>query len=121
MRRTPAGRRPFATWTYGLHVSIEYDATSAPNAEQALAGLTPARVVHVEDEETNAFPTRFDARFESMRRLGAFAQAHPIFESFLRRDLRLTAPPGQLTVAFGGDSRGATARRHGAGDRRVRK
>jgi cytokinin dehydrogenase len=82
MRRTPSGRRPFATWSYGLHVSVEYD-TSAPNADQALAGLTPSRLVHVEDDETNAFPARFDARFESMRRLGAFAQAHPIFESFL--------------------------------------
>jgi cytokinin dehydrogenase len=82
-RRTPAGRRPFATWTYGLHLSVEHDANQAPPAEQALASLTPARLVHVEDDETRAFPSRFDGRFESMRRLGAFAQAHPIFESFL--------------------------------------
>ena len=82
-RRTPAGRRPFATWTYGLHVSVEHDANAAPTAEQALAGLAPSRVVYVEDDETSAFPTRFDGRFESMRRLGAFAQPHPIFESFL--------------------------------------
>lgn len=66
MHRTPVGRRAFATWTYGLHVSIEYNATSPPNAEQALAGLTPARIGHVE-EETSAFPTRFDACFESIR------------------------------------------------------
>jgi cytokinin dehydrogenase len=83
MRRTPSGRRPFATWTYGLHVSIEHNANDAPSAEQALAGLTPSRVVHVEDDEARAFPSRFDARFESMRRLGAFAQPHPIFESFI--------------------------------------
>ncbi len=83
MRRTPSGRRPFATWTYGLHVSIEHDANDAPSVEQALAGLTPARLVHIEDDEARTFPPRFDARFDSMRRLGAFAQPHPIFESFL--------------------------------------
>lgn len=83
MRRTPSGRRPFADWTYGLHVSVEYDANTPPSREQALAGLTPWRVVHVEDDETSTFPTRFDTRFESMRKLGAFAQPHPIFESFI--------------------------------------
>jgi FAD/FMN-containing dehydrogenase len=83
MRRTPSGRRPFATWIYGLHVSIEYGATNAPAAESALAGLTPSRLVHIEDDEAGAFPARFDARFESMRRLGAFAQPHPIFECFI--------------------------------------
>ena len=55
MHRTPVGRRAFATWTYGLHVSIEYNATSPPNAEQALAGLTPAHIGQVADEETSAF------------------------------------------------------------------
>jgi cytokinin dehydrogenase len=82
-RRTPSGRRPFATWTYGLHVSVEHDASEAPAPEQALAGLAPWRLVHVDDDETHAFPSRFDARFEAMRRLGAFEQAHPIFEGFL--------------------------------------
>jgi FAD/FMN-containing dehydrogenase len=83
MRNTPAGRRPFAQWFYALHVGIEYEPGNAPEAATVLAGLRPYRVVHTEDNETARFPLRFDPRFESMIRMGAFEQAHPVFECLL--------------------------------------
>lgn len=83
MRNTPVGRRPFAQWFYTLHVGIEYEPGSAPEAATVLQGLSPYRVVHTEDNETARFPLRFDPRFESMLRTGAFAQAHPLFECLL--------------------------------------
>ena len=82
-RNTPAGRRPFAQWFYALHVGIEYEPDNAPEASTALEGLRPYRVVHMEDNETARFPLRFDPRFESMLRTGAFEQAHPLFECLL--------------------------------------
>jgi cytokinin dehydrogenase len=83
MRNTPVGRRPFAQWFYALHVGIEYEPGNVPEASTALEGLRPYRVVHVEDNETPRFPLRFDPRFETMHRTGAFQQAHPLFECLL--------------------------------------
>lgn len=83
LRKTPAGRRPFAHWFYGLYISIEYEPGAAPEASSALAGLHYYRRIHVEDDDSANFPARYDPRFEMIRRTGAMQQPHPIFECIL--------------------------------------
>lgn len=85
LRNGPQGRRPFGLWFYGLHLSWEYgaDGQERPEAERALAGLSPYRLVHVEDGETAAFQDRYQPRFQAMRALGAWEQPHPWVEAFL--------------------------------------
>jgi cytokinin dehydrogenase len=84
LRKTPSGRRLFAVWSYALHVSFEHEGT-VPTAARALDGVRGHRVVQVEDDPSSDFLARYDARFDMMRRLGAFDQPHPIFECFLPR------------------------------------
>jgi cytokinin dehydrogenase len=79
MRNTPAGRRPFAKWLYGLHVSIEHHG-APPSAKVALAGLNQRWVVHEEDNDQASFAARADPRFEMMTQTGAFSQPHPWLE-----------------------------------------
>lgn len=82
MRNTPLGRRPFAKWLYGLHVSIEHDG-AAPSATDALVGLNQRWVVHEEDNDQASFAARADPRFEMMTQTGAFAQPHPWLECLM--------------------------------------
>ncbi len=73
------GRRPFSHWLYGLQVGIEYQ-DQPPEAEQALAGLDPWKVVHVQDDDVVTHLERYQPRFEGMRRSGAWNQLHPWLE-----------------------------------------
>jgi cytokinin dehydrogenase len=82
MRNTPIGRRPFAKWFYGLHVSVEHDG-APPSANEALAGLKQRWVVHEEDNDQASFAARADPRFEMMMQTGAFSQPHPWLECLL--------------------------------------
>lgn len=75
-------RRPFARWSFGLHVSRGFD-TSPITDDQALSGLAFDRVVHAEDDDLSGFSSRYDVRFEAMRATGAWTQIHPWFEVLL--------------------------------------
>lgn len=104
LRATPHGRGPFAQWFYGLHVTVEHEPGSAPEAGQVLAGLDPYRLVHVEDGDTVAFAARYDSRFTGMRRSGAWEQPHPWVEAMLPGDTvheLLAAILDVLPLAFG--------------------
>jgi cytokinin dehydrogenase len=71
----------FVTWFFPLHVAIEFD-----EREPALPdGIAPYRVLAVEDDEIGFFPGRHDARFELMRKVGAWRQAHPYVSAFIDR------------------------------------
>jgi cytokinin dehydrogenase len=80
-------RRPSDTgtrlqWLYGLQIGIEYDQT-APERAAALAGLSPAQVVHVDDETAAEFAARYQPRFDGMHRSGAWQQLHPWLECLI--------------------------------------
>ena len=77
-------RRPGATgarlqWLYGLQLGFEH-AEAAPERAAALAGLSPAHVVHVDDETAGEFAARYQPRFDGMHRSGAWQQLHPWLE-----------------------------------------
>jgi cytokinin dehydrogenase len=99
LRNTPDGRRPFGVWFFGLMFSYEYGTgpTAPPPApEAALADLRPYRTVNVEDDDTPAFLDRYQPRFRTMRRLGAWDQPHPWVEAFLDLPAARGLLPGLL-------------------------
>jgi len=79
LRGTHGRRSAFATWFYPLHVCIEYEA--AP--PELPPGLSPYRIVHVEDDLTSYFPARHDVRFQAMKRLGAWDRPHPAVSALI--------------------------------------
>jgi cytokinin dehydrogenase len=85
LRNGPQGRRPFGLWFYGLHLSWEHGPAGPErlDAETALAGLRPYRVVHVEEGQTAAFQDRYQPRFQFMRALGGWTEPHPWVEAIL--------------------------------------
>jgi cytokinin dehydrogenase len=80
LRNVPGGRRPFARWFYGLHLSIEHDAGAPPDRATILEGLEPRWCVHEEENDAAAYVARADPRFEAMAKGGAFAMSHPWLE-----------------------------------------
>jgi cytokinin dehydrogenase len=98
LRSTPAGRRPFSQWFYGLHVSVEHDVGAAPEPERALAGLRPYRVVNVDDDDTARFASRYDLRFEGMRRSGGWNEAHPWLEAMFTPESFVETVPRLLEM-----------------------
>ena len=87
LRRGPDGRRQaLRHWLYGLHVTTASAGGTAETDVALLAGLRHARVLHVEDDDLAPFYSRYDMRFEGMRAMGAWAQAHPWFEVLLPAD-----------------------------------
>jgi cytokinin dehydrogenase len=99
LRKGPAGRRqPLTVWSYGLHVSVEYSEGEPPRAEDVLAGLTPTKLIHVEDDSAEAFACRYDFRFEVMRATGAWEQQHPWLECVLPLDAALRVIPRALAA-----------------------
>lgn len=96
LRKNPSGRRvPFALWSYGLHVSTEYE-NNVPDADSLLSQLNPDRVAHVEHDDTIEFANRYDVRFEAMRVMGSWEQAHPWFECLIPTDIAAKLVPGIL-------------------------
>jgi cytokinin dehydrogenase len=79
LRGTHGRRAAFATWFYPLQVCLEYENTQP----ELPAGLSPYRIVHVEDDLTSYFPTRHDVRFESMKRLGSWDRPHPAVSALI--------------------------------------
>jgi len=74
-------RSGFAHWFFPLHVAIEFDG-SPPELPDEVA---PYRILATEDDAIEFFPARHDARFEMMRRTGAWEQAHPYVSAFVDR------------------------------------
>lgn len=117
LRAGPRGRSPFAQWFYALHVTVEHEPGCAPEAAELLAGLGVFRLVHVEDGDTVAFAARYDPRFSSMRKSGAWAQPHPWVEALLPGDRVHEILPALLEVypvALGDGPRLLFVNRHGA-------
>jgi cytokinin dehydrogenase len=79
LRGTGGLREPYATWLFPLQLAVEYD----EHPPELPAGLAPYRVLHVEDDETRFFPTRHDARFAGMRRLGGWDLPHPTVSALI--------------------------------------
>jgi cytokinin dehydrogenase len=98
LRGTHGRRAAFAAWFYPLQVCIEYEETPP----ELPTGLSPYRIVHVEDDLTSYFPARHDVRFESMKRLGAWDRPHPAVSAFIDAgtlaevlpDVLAAIPPG---------------------------
>jgi cytokinin dehydrogenase len=80
--RRPAEAGSRMQWLYGLQLGFEYG-EAAPERAQALAGLSPAHVVHVDDETAAEFAARYQPRFDGMLRSGAWQQLHPWLESLV--------------------------------------
>ncbi|HKQ68344.1 MAG TPA: hypothetical protein VJT73_03355, partial [Polyangiaceae bacterium] len=62
---------------------MEYEPGAIPAKDDILSGLETFRLVHVEDGDTIAFASRYDARFSAMRKSGAWTQPHPWVEALL--------------------------------------
>jgi cytokinin dehydrogenase len=90
-------------WLYGLQLGFEYDQV-APDRAAALAGLSPAQVVHVDDETAADFATRYQPRFDGMHRSGAWQQVHPWLECLIPARRMATLLPtilGALPASLG--------------------
>ena len=90
-------------WLYGLQVGFEYGQV-APDRAAALAGLSPAQVVHVDDETAAEFAARYQPRFDSMHRSGGWEQLHPWLECLIparRMAALLPAILAALPVSLG--------------------
>jgi cytokinin dehydrogenase len=97
------GGRSRVQWLYGIQVGFEYDG-EAPEPSQALRGLAPWRVVHVDDEAVSDFVTRYQPRFDGMQRSGAWQQLHPWLECLLpihRLPALLPAILAELPLSLG--------------------
>jgi cytokinin dehydrogenase len=104
LRGTGGKRASFADWFYPLQLSLEFDDTPPDLPE----GLSPYRIVHVEDDDMRYFPTRHEARFEAVRRIGAWERAHPYISAFITAEALAEVLPDVLhTLPLGEGHRGA--------------
>ena len=92
LRGTGGRRTAFAQWFYPLQVSFEFDQA----APQLPGGLSPYRVLGVEDDEIGYFPTRHDLRIEAIRRLGAWDRPHPYIGALIGADALASVLPQVL-------------------------
>jgi cytokinin dehydrogenase len=99
LRGTRGNRASFAEWFHPLQVSTEFDDTPPDLPD----GLSPYRIVHVEDDDMRYFPTRHDARFEAVRRIGAWERAHPYISAFITADALAEVLPDVLRTLPLGD------------------
>jgi len=81
LRGVGGARVGFVEWFFPLHVTIEFD----ERAPELPDGIAPYRVLTVEDDAIEFFPSRHDARFETMRRIGAWDRSHPYVSAFIDR------------------------------------
>jgi cytokinin dehydrogenase len=92
-----------AEWFFPLQVSLEFD-DAAPELP---TGLSPYRVVHVEDDEIGYFPARHDMRFETVHRLGAWERPHPYIGALIGAEALVDVLPAVLeTLPLGEGHRG---------------
>jgi cytokinin dehydrogenase len=90
----PGGRRPLAHWLYGVHITAEGDGGVEPD----LDGLSPWRVLLVDEDSTLSFLARYDGRFAAMRATGTWDQPHPWFECLLPGDQAAALVPEVLAA-----------------------
>jgi len=76
IRSDARGSRPFTHWLYGLNLGFEYQ-DAEPESSRVMAGLSPWKVIHVQDDPVAAHLDRYQPRFEAMRLCGAWDQLHP--------------------------------------------
>jgi cytokinin dehydrogenase len=106
LRGTGGKRASFAEWFFPLQVSFEYD--DAP--PELPSGLSPFRIIHVEDDSMPFFTQRHDIRFEMVRRLGAWERPHPYVSAFIGAAALAEVLPSvldALPLYLGDASRGA--------------
>jgi cytokinin dehydrogenase len=106
LRGTGGRRASFAEWFFPLQVSIEYEG-SAPKLPD---GLSPFRVLHVEDDAIEYFPMRHDIRFEMVMRLAAWERPHPYVSAFIDAEALANVLPAvldALPLLLGNANRGA--------------
>jgi cytokinin dehydrogenase len=105
LRKTTTGRCPLVHWLYGLHVSVEFEPSHPPQAEQILEGLRYNRLLHTDDDATVAYMARYDLRFQTMQQSGAWQQPHPWFDCILPLDVASEVIPQILDLlpSFFGD------------------
>jgi cytokinin dehydrogenase len=85
MRRTPSGMRvPVQEWSFTTLVGLEH--RGAYLAPDVMRQLNPVMNLGTDEESFFEHATRYDVRYESMRRLGAWTQPHPWFEILLPED-----------------------------------
>jgi cytokinin dehydrogenase len=83
LKKTSGGRQPLLRWFYGLQFSLEYETEPAPDFQWLADQLHCLEIVHHETDDHLLFLDRYQARFESMRRSGAWQQTHPWLECLL--------------------------------------
>lgn len=97
-------RIPFARWFYGLQISEEYAPGSEVESSNRLTGLNYRELLHVQDDEAIAHASRYDSRFEMMKRMGLWEQPHPWLECLLPYEKAMQLLPeiiSQLPLSLG--------------------
>jgi FAD/FMN-containing dehydrogenase len=65
---------------------VEFEPSSPPDDGARLAGLSPYRRVHTEDQDLWEFANRLEPLFQVWKRMGYWAAAHPWMETILPWD-----------------------------------
>jgi cytokinin dehydrogenase len=76
-------KEAFAAWFFPLHLTVEFDPAKPPDDDARLAGLTPYRKMHVEDQDLLQFASRLEPLFAVWKRSGYWAATHPWMETVL--------------------------------------
>ena len=76
-------KEAFAAWFFPLHLTVEFDPAKPPDDDARLAGLTPYRRMHVEDQDLLQFASRLEPLFAIWKRSGYWAATHPWMETVL--------------------------------------
>ncbi|QDQ40882.1 FAD-binding oxidoreductase [Legionella geestiana] len=80
-RITSKGRIPFTLWTYGMHITVEYDTTPPELCD--LGSVSAEGLLHTQEESLLSWLHRYDGRYEAMRTSGQWNWCHPWYECFL--------------------------------------
>ena len=82
-RKTGMGRQPFATWFFPLHLTEEFESTTATQSEDKLTGLAFYKKVHREEGPLQNFLYRLEDLFALWKRAGYWDASHPWVETVL--------------------------------------
>lgn len=104
MRKVDGRKQGFAEWFFPLHLTQEHNEGEKPNKEELLAGLSPYKEIHIEDQSTLEYMMRMEPVFEAWKMLDTWDHAHPWVESVMPWDVTAdfidnvleNFPPGAL-------------------------